>query len=79
MLKRWIVYTNGSDHFVLRNEAVQLTISEGRITSLLDVKLGRELISEGQTGGMVIFEDRPNSWDAWGEYISGHDALDYLN
>lgn len=34
-----VVYTNGSDHFVLRNSSVQLTISDGRITSLLDVKL----------------------------------------
>ncbi|KAF7327956.1 Glycoside hydrolase family 38 protein [Mycena kentingensis (nom. inval.)] len=59
------VYTNGSDHFVLRNASVQLTISRGRITSLVDVALGRELIQEGQTGGLVIFEDRPNYWDAW--------------
>lgn len=34
------VYTNGSDHFVLKNDLVQLTISKGRITSLLDVQLG---------------------------------------
>ena len=34
------VYTNGSDHFVLKNDLVQLTISQGRITSLLDVQLG---------------------------------------
>ena len=27
----------------------------------------RELIAEGSTGGLVIFEDRPNYWDAWGE------------
>ncbi|KAF9497318.1 hypothetical protein BDN71DRAFT_1445060 [Pleurotus eryngii] len=59
------VYTNGSDHFVLRNAFIQLTISKGRITSLLDLKLGRELITEGQAGGLVIFEDRPNYWDAW--------------
>ncbi|KAF6748244.1 alpha-mannosidase [Ephemerocybe angulata] len=59
------VYTNGSDHFVLRNSSVQLTISDGRITSLLDVKLDRELIAPGQTGGLVIFQDRPNYWDAW--------------
>ncbi|KAJ7203479.1 glycoside hydrolase family 38 protein [Mycena haematopus] len=59
------VYTNGADHFVLRNAGVQLTISRGRITSLLDVQLGRELIQEGTTGGLVIFEDRPNFWDAW--------------
>ncbi|KAL4246947.1 glycosyl hydrolase 38 family protein [Abortiporus biennis] len=59
------VFTNGSDHFVLRNSSVQLTITNGRITSLLDVQLGRELIAKGQTGGLVIFDDRPNYWDAW--------------
>ncbi|TFK19473.1 alpha-mannosidase [Coprinopsis marcescibilis] len=64
-LKPVSVYTNGSDHFVLRNSTVQLTIFEGRITSLLDVALDRELILDGQTGGLVIFEDRPNYWDAW--------------
>lgn len=36
-----LVYTNGSDHFVLKNDLVQLTISQGRITSLLDVRLGQ--------------------------------------
>ncbi|KAL6305038.1 glycosyl hydrolases family 38 N-terminal domain-containing protein [Sparassis latifolia] len=59
------VFTNGSDHFVLRNTSVQLTIAKGRITSLVDVELGRELIPQGQTGGLVIFDDRPNYWDAW--------------
>ncbi|KNZ71950.1 Alpha-mannosidase [Termitomyces sp. J132] len=61
----YVVFTNGTDNFVLRNSSVQLTISKGRITSLLDVKLGRELISQGSTGGLVIFEDQPNYWDAW--------------
>ncbi|OJA11450.1 hypothetical protein AZE42_08844 [Rhizopogon vesiculosus] len=59
------VFTNGTDHFVLRNANVQLTISEGRIRSLIDVRLGRELIPRGRSGGLVIFEDRPNYWDAW--------------
>ncbi|KAF8991681.1 glycoside hydrolase family 38 protein [Cyathus striatus] len=59
------VYANGSDHFVLRNATVQLTLSKGRITSLIDVKLKRELIPEGASGGLIIFQDRPNYWDAW--------------
>ena len=33
------VMTNGRGHFVLRNSSVQLTISDGRITSLYDVDL----------------------------------------
>ncbi|KAJ6452606.1 hypothetical protein C8R45DRAFT_1223416 [Mycena sanguinolenta] len=48
-----VMYTNGGDHFVLRNASMQLTISCGRITSLLDVQLGRELIQEGATGGLT--------------------------
>ncbi|KAH0833839.1 glycoside hydrolase family 38 protein [Lanmaoa asiatica] len=58
-------FTNGSDHFILRSSSLQLTISQGRITSLYDVKLKRELLQKGSTGGLVIFEDRPNYWDAW--------------
>ncbi|KAG8215120.1 Aldehyde/histidinol dehydrogenase [Butyriboletus roseoflavus] len=57
--------TNGSDHVILRSPTLQLTISQGRITSLYDVKLKRELLPKGRTGGLVIFEDRPNYWDAW--------------
>ncbi|KAG2746361.1 glycoside hydrolase family 38 protein [Suillus brevipes Sb2] len=60
------VFTNGTDHFVLRNANARLTISEGRISSLIDVRLGRELIPKGSSGGLVVFEDRPNYWDAWG-------------
>ena len=74
---------------MLRNSSVQLTIEDGRITSLVDVQLQfvfyvplffstfelnfisflcrRELIFSGQTGGLVIFDDRPNYWDAWGQ------------
>jgi len=53
------------EHFVMKNENVRLTVSGGRITSLFDVQLQRELIPQGQTGGLVIFEDIPNYWDAW--------------
>ncbi|KAG6332318.1 hypothetical protein ID866_6771 [Astraeus odoratus] len=59
------VQTDGSDHFVLRNSVIQLTISKGRITSLYDLVLKREVIQKGNSGGLVIFEDRPNYWDAW--------------
>ena len=31
------------------------------------------MISKGLTGGLVIFDDRPNYWDAWGSsWISSH-------
>ncbi|KAH9926632.1 glycoside hydrolase family 38 protein [Epithele typhae] len=55
----------GTDQFILRNASVQLTIADGRITSLYDVALERELIPTGETGGLIIFDDRPNYWDAW--------------
>jgi len=29
----------------------------------------RELIPDGETGGLVIFDDTPNFWDAWGRPI----------
>lgn len=48
--------TNGE--FILQNANIKLTISEGRIVSLYDVKLGREVIPTGETGGLVIFADR---------------------
>ncbi|KAJ6460174.1 galactose mutarotase-like domain-containing protein [Mycena sanguinolenta] len=50
----WAMYTNGGDHFVLRNASMQLTISRGRTTSLLDAQLGRGLIREGATGGLDV-------------------------
>ncbi|KAA1467023.1 hypothetical protein DENSPDRAFT_876986 [Dentipellis sp. KUC8613] len=59
------VASNGPGHFVLKSASVELTVIDGRIASLYDVKLHRELISKGKTGGLIIFEDRPNYWDAW--------------
>ncbi|KAH9037516.1 glycoside hydrolase family 38 protein [Lactarius pseudohatsudake] len=64
-LKGVTAQSSSSEHFVLRNENVRLTVSGGRITSLFDVQLERELIPHGETGGLVIFEDHPNYWDAW--------------
>jgi alpha-mannosidase len=44
--------------FVLKNSNIEFKISGGRIVSLYDVKLDRELVPEGKTGGFVIFTDR---------------------
>ncbi|CAE6482312.1 unnamed protein product [Rhizoctonia solani] len=59
------VHKSGSSDFTLRNSTVCMTISKGRIVSLVDVQLDRELIVPGKTGGLVIFSDQPNYWDAW--------------
>jgi alpha-mannosidase len=31
----------------------------------LDIAQDRELIPNGETGGLIIFNDQPTSWDAW--------------
>ncbi|KAI5983893.1 glycoside hydrolase family 38 protein, partial [Pisolithus albus] len=54
-----------SNNFILRTPVIKMIVCEGRITSIYDLVLKRELIEEGKTGGLVIFEDRPNYWDAW--------------
>ncbi|KAG8972660.1 Glycoside hydrolase, 38 vacuolar alpha mannosidase [Tulasnella sp. 425] len=52
--------------FVLKNASVEFKISKGRVVSLVDRELGRELIPGGATGGLVMFErDTPPNWDAW--------------
>ena len=33
---------------------------------ILFIPSRRELLTPGKTGGLVIFNDRPNYWDAWG-------------
>jgi alpha-mannosidase len=55
----------GANTFQLANDSVKFTIADGRITSLIDVQLNKELIPKDQTGGFVMMEDHPNYWDAW--------------
>jgi len=49
----------------LASAALKLQIKDGRIVSLRDIKLDRELIPGGQTGGFILYEDQPANWDAW--------------
>ncbi|GAA5834834.1 hypothetical protein JCM9279_007122 [Rhodotorula babjevae] len=54
------------DDFVLSTQKLKVTVSrEGRITSIYDKELERELILDGRTAGFVIFQDQPLNWDAW--------------
>ena len=60
-------YTEGGSH-VVENSDFKLTISNGRITSLVDRHLDRELIVPGagtSTAGLMIYEDYPLKYDAW--------------
>jgi len=51
--------------FSLSNGNVAMKIKDGRIVSLYDRALERELIPEGKTGGLIWFKDQPHYWDAW--------------
>jgi alpha-mannosidase len=53
-----------SGDFILKNADIELKISDGRIVSLFDTTIQRELIPDGRTAGLVIFEDKPGYWDA---------------
>lgn len=60
-------YQEGN-RYVLRNTRFELVISEGRITSLVDLAANRELITVGPgavDGGLVLYEDYPLTYDAW--------------
>ncbi|GAA5860859.1 hypothetical protein JCM8547_003871 [Rhodosporidiobolus lusitaniae] len=55
----------GSD-FVLSNSKLEVKVSRaGRVTSIMDKEVERELLLEGKTAGFVIFQDQPLNWDAW--------------
>lgn len=70
--RSWITATKFGDSYILSNEQLEVKInSAGRITSIHDKNLDRELILADHTAGFVIFEDRPQSWDAW-EVDIGH-------
>lgn len=57
---------SGSD-FVLENQYIRAVFNRnGGLTSLFDKRVGRESIEPGKTGNhFVLFDDKPNNWDAW--------------
>ena len=52
---------------VLENDFVRATFQRsGALTSLFDKRAGREAIEPGKSANaFVLFDDDPNSWDAW--------------
>ena len=54
-----------SDRWTISNSTTSLSLKGGRITSFKDLILGRELISPGETVGLVLMEDLPHDYDAW--------------
>ncbi|SDU99181.1 alpha-mannosidase [Microlunatus sagamiharensis] len=53
--------------FVLENDLVRVRVSaDGLLTSVVDLRAGRELVPEGREAGLLqLFRDVPNRWDAW--------------
>ncbi|KAJ1977602.1 Glycoside hydrolase, 38 vacuolar alpha mannosidase [Dimargaris cristalligena] len=60
-------YRHKDGNFILENIHIYATFDpQGRLISLLDRKLERELIPEGQRANQLrIYEDIPIYWDAW--------------
>ncbi|OCF39360.1 hypothetical protein I317_06845 [Kwoniella heveanensis CBS 569] len=58
----------GENTFSIENGVHKLIISNGRITSLVDLAWQRELLTPGpgaETGGLMIYDDFPLAYDAW--------------
>ncbi|KAI1756730.1 glycoside hydrolase family 38 protein [Xylaria castorea] len=52
--------------FVMQNDQLTIRVERGCITSLIDRKVGREVISKGgKANQLVIFDDKPLYWQAW--------------
>ncbi len=58
----------GKGNGVLENESLRVVIdaSSGNIASILDKRQNREFVAPGeQANKLWVYEDRPESWDAW--------------
>ena len=56
--------TNGV--FRLANSKLRVDVSDGVITSLVDLEVGRQVIAKGgKAGQLVVFDDKPLSFQAW--------------
>ncbi|RXZ67336.1 alpha-mannosidase [Agromyces albus] len=53
--------------YVLENGRLRVSIDgQGLVTSLVDVRTGRDAIPAGQPGNLLqLFRDTPTQWDAW--------------
>jgi len=61
------VYQEG-DKWILTNQRLRLTVTGGRITSLVDLAADREMIGVGPgatSAGLIIYDDYPLTYDAW--------------
>jgi alpha-mannosidase len=60
-----VIFTEVGETFVLENAYLRAVLSiDGHLLSLFDKQLGREALG-AQGNHFVLFDDRPNAWDAW--------------
>ena len=56
----------GKGIFQLSNRHFKIHIEDGVITSLIDLRMDREVVAKGQKANqLVIFDDKPLYWQAW--------------
>lgn len=73
--------SEGNDVYTLSNEDFKLVIEDGRIASLIDLRLDRELIQAGpgaETAGLMLYDDLPLAYDAWDAEIYHLDCAETL-
>lgn len=65
--------------FVLSNSQYRVTVFEGNITSLYDIRANREVIPQGcRANQLVVFDDKPlyrQAWDVETYHLSWHREL----
>ncbi|PLW49433.1 hypothetical protein PCASD_01936 [Puccinia coronata f. sp. avenae] len=72
--------STGEVFYYLANKALTVQISSrGRVVSITDIELGRELILPGETAGFVIYQDQPLNFDAWNVDIFHLDTKENLD
>lgn len=60
------VFQTGDGSFVMQNDNLKVTISDGVITSLIFIPQNREVIAHGKKANqLVMFDDKPLYWQAW--------------
>ncbi len=65
--------------FQLSNGHFKLDVEGGSITSLVDLKINRELVAKGgKANQLVIFDDKPLYWQAWDVEVYHLDSREEL-
>ena len=73
-------YSEG-DRCIVENAYLRVVLQNGRLVSLVDLVLDRELIRpshESPDGGLVLYKDLPLRFDAWDAEIYHLDSFDLI-